>query len=124
LEIHIPNSSFTFVDSSSKKDVCGSSSGQLCPRAMMRHKRLKHGESDVEEDEDVDMVYNSSEHSDPDNYEKKDNVVFSQMAKKAHDYTADEWQKKYDKYLKQNMPEKKTNSKADEKTRGETYKQF
>jgi hypothetical protein len=89
--------------------------------AMMRHKRLKHGESDVEEDEDVDMVDNTHEHSDD---EKKDNIVFSQMVEKAHDYTADEWLKKYDKYRKQNMPEKKANSKADEKTRGETYQQF
>ena len=45
------------------------------------------------------------------------------MAEKAHDYTADEWQK-YDKYRRLNMPEKKTNSKADEKARGETYQQF
>ena len=89
---------------------------------MMRHKRLKHGES--EEDEDVEMVDDSPTHSDADNDEKKDNVVFRQMAEKAHDYTADEWQKKYDKYKKQNMPEKKANSKADEKTRGETYQQF
>ena len=86
----------------------------------MRHKRLKHGD---EEDEDVDME-DSPAHSDAENNEKEDNVVFSQMAKKAREYTADEWQKKYDKYLKQNMPEKKANSKADEKTRGETYQQF
>jgi hypothetical protein len=46
------------------------------------------------------------------------------MAEKACEYTADEWQKKYDEYLKQNMPEKKANSKADQKTRGETYQQF
>jgi hypothetical protein len=91
---------------------------------MMRHKRLKHGESDVEEEEDVDMVDNSPEHSDADNDEKKDNVVFRKMAEKTHDYTADEWLKKYDKYLKQNMPKKKANSKADKKTRGETYQQF
>jgi hypothetical protein len=90
---------------------------------MMRHKRLKHGEND-EEDEDVDMEKDSPAHSDAENNEKEDNVVFSQMAKKAREYTADEWQKKYDKYLKQNMPEKKANSKADEKTRGETYQQF
>ena len=87
----------------------------------MRHKRLKHGESD--EDEDVDME-DSPAHSDAENNEKEDNVVFSQMAEKAREYTADEWQKKYDKYLKQNMPEKKANSKADEKRRGETYQQF
>ena len=86
----------------------------------MRHKRLKHGD---EEDEDVDME-DSPAHSDAENNEKEDNVVFSQMAEKAREYTADEWQKKYDKYLKQNMPEKKANSKADEKTRGETYQQF
>jgi hypothetical protein len=90
--------------------------------AMMRHKRLKHGESD-EEDEDVDMDH-SPAHSDADNNEEKDNVVFRQMAEKAQEYTADEWQKKYDKYKKQNMPEKKVNSKADEKTRGEIYQQF
>ena len=87
----------------------------------MRHKRLKHGEND---EEDVDMEEDSPAHSDAENNEKEDNVVFSQMAKKAREYTADEWQKKYDKYLKQNMPEKKANSKADEKTRGETYQQF
>ena len=86
----------------------------------MRHKRLKHGD---EEDEDVDME-DSPAHSDAENKEKEDNVVFGQMAEKAREYTADEWQKKYDKYLKQNMPEKKANSKADEKTRGETYQQF
>ena len=86
----------------------------------MRHKRLKHGESD---EEDVDME-DSPPHSDAENNEKEDNVVFSQMAEKAREYTADEWQKKYDKYLKQNMPQKKANSKADEKTRGETYQQF
>jgi hypothetical protein len=90
--------------------------------AMMRHKRL-NGEND-EEDEDVDMVDESPTHSDAENSQKKDNVVFSQMAEKAHEYTADEWQKKYDKYKKQNMPEKRTNSKADEKTRGETYQLF
>jgi hypothetical protein len=90
--------------------------------AMMRHRRLK--QRDVEEDEDVDMVDNSPEHSDADNDGKKDNIVFSQMVEKAHDYTADEWLKKYDKYRKQNMPEKKANSKADEKTRGETYQHF
>jgi hypothetical protein len=91
---------------------------------MMRLKRLKHGESDVEEDEDVDMVDNSPEQSDADNDEKKDNIVFSQVVEKTHDYTADEWLKKYYKYRKQNMPEKKADSKADEKTRGETYQQF
>jgi hypothetical protein len=88
----------------------------------MHHKRLKYGEND-EEDEDVDME-DSPAHSDAENNEKEDNVVFSQIAKKAREYTADEWQKKYDKYLKQNMPEKKANSKADEKTRGETYQKF
>jgi hypothetical protein len=66
---------------------------------MMRHKRPKHGESDAEED-DVDMD-DSPAHSDAENNEKEDNVVFSQMAEKAHEYTADEWQKKYDKYRKQ-----------------------
>jgi recombination DNA repair RAD52 pathway protein len=90
--------------------------------AIMRHKRLKHGEND-EEDEDVDMN-DSPAHSDAENNQKKDNVVFSQMAQKAHEHTADEWQKKYDKYKKQNMPEKKANSKANEKTRGETYQLF
>ena len=48
---------------------------------MMRHKRLKHGEND-EEDEDVDMD-DSPAHSDAENNEKEDNVVFSQMAEKA-----------------------------------------
>jgi hypothetical protein len=89
----------------------------------MRHKRLKHREKDEEEDEDVDMD-DSPAHSDAENNVKEDNVVFRQMAEKAHEYTADEWQKKYDKYRKQNMPEEKANSKADEKTRGETYQQF
>ena len=46
----------------------------------MRHIRLKHGETDVEEHEDVDMVDNFPTHSDADNDEKKDNVVFSQKA--------------------------------------------
>jgi hypothetical protein len=46
------------------------------------------------------------------------------MVEKAHDYTADEWLKKYNKYRKQDMPEKKANSKADEKTKGETYQHF
>jgi hypothetical protein len=91
--------------------------------AMMRHKRLKHGESDAEENENVDMD-ESPAYSDVENNEKEDNIVFSQMAEKAHECTADEWQKKYDKYRKQNMPEKKANSKADEKTREETYQQF
>jgi hypothetical protein len=90
--------------------------------AMMCHKRLKHGGSD-EENEDVDMDH-SPAHGDAENNEKEDNVVFHQMAEKAKEYTADEWQKKYDKYKKQNMSEKKTNSKAHEKTRGETYQQF
>jgi hypothetical protein len=89
---------------------------------MMRHKRLNHGAND-EEDEDVDMK-DSPAQSVVENNEKEDNVVFSQMAEKAREYTADEWQKKYDKYLKQNMPEKKANGKADEKRRGETYQQF
>ena len=42
----------------------------------MRHKRLKHGESDAEEDEDVDMD-ESPAYSDAENNEKEDNVVFS-----------------------------------------------
>jgi hypothetical protein len=87
--------------------------------AMMRHKRHKHGESDAE-DEDVDMDH-SPAHSNADNNEEKGNVIFRQMVEKAHEYTADEWQKKYDKYKKkENMPEKKAN----EKTREETYQQF
>jgi hypothetical protein len=89
---------------------------------MMRHKRLKHREND-DEDEYVDMVDNSPTRSDADTNEEKHNVVFCQMAEKAHDYTSDEWQRMYDKYKKQNMPEKKTKSKADQKTRGETYQQ-
>jgi hypothetical protein len=56
---------------------------------MMRRKRLKHEERNAEEDEDVNIEDNSPAHSAAENNEKKDNVVFSQMAEKAHGYTAD-----------------------------------
>ncbi|XP_056006716.1 glutamic acid-rich protein-like [Ostrea edulis] len=89
---------------------------------MMRHKRLKHGDND--EGEDIDMTDVSPTQSDTDSDAEEDNIVFRQMAHKARKHTAAEWQKRYEKYLNQNMSEKKASKKADEKTKGETYQQF
>ena len=87
---------------------------------MMRHKRLKHEDSNDEED--VDMTDASPTQSDTD--AEEDNIVFRQMVQKARKRNAGEWQKKYEKYLKQNMTEKKASKRADEKTKGGTYQQF
>jgi hypothetical protein len=48
---------------------------------MMRHKRLKHGEND-EEDEDVDMEEDSPAHSDAENKKRKTTWSLARWLKK------------------------------------------